>query len=88
MLTPFSSSSFDTVSGGNSRMTADHKLSYLFPTYTRWEVEPESASGSTMTDKNGKKYLDFTSGIGVCNLGHHPKNVEEAVLKQLNQYSL
>lgn len=61
-------------------------MSNLFPTYARWEIEPESAIGSTMTDKNGKKYLDFTSGIGVCNLGHRPKNVEEAVLKQINQY--
>ncbi|TWE08637.1 acetylornithine aminotransferase [Neobacillus bataviensis] len=61
-------------------------MSYLFPTYARWEIEPESASGSTLTDKNGKKYLDFTSGIGVCNLGHRPNNVEEAVHKQLKQY--
>lgn len=61
-------------------------MSHLFPTYARWEIEPESASGSTMKDKNGKKYLDFTSGIGVCNLGHCPKNVEEAVLRQLKQF--
>lgn len=61
-------------------------MSYLFPTYARWDVEPETASGSMLIDKNGKEYLDFTSGIGVCNLGHRPKNVEEAVLKQLNQY--
>ncbi|MFJ5759242.1 acetylornithine transaminase [Neobacillus sp. NPDC093182] len=61
-------------------------MSHLFPTYARWEIEPESASGSTMIDKNGKTFLDFTSGIGVCNLGHCPKNVEEAVLKQLKQF--
>ncbi|PGV52203.1 acetylornithine transaminase [Bacillus sp. AFS037270] len=61
-------------------------MSYLFPTYARWEIEPESASGSTLTDKNGKKYLDFTSGIGVCILGHRPNNVEEAVRKQLKQF--
>lgn len=61
-------------------------MSHLFPTYARWEVEPESANGSTIIDKNGKKYLDFSSGIGVCNLGHRPNHVEEAVLKQLNQY--
>ncbi|WP_223588751.1 acetylornithine transaminase [Neobacillus bataviensis] len=61
-------------------------MSHLFPTYSRWEIEPEIAGGSMMIDKNGKIYLDFTSGIGVCNLGHRPKNVEDAVLKQLNQY--
>lgn len=61
-------------------------MSHLFQTYGRWEIEPASASGCWMTDKNGKKYLDFTSGIGVCNLGHRPKQVEEALLQQLNQY--
>lgn len=61
-------------------------MSNLFQTYGRWEIEPASASGSWMTDVNGKKYLDFTSGIGVCNLGHRPKAVEDAVLTQLNQY--
>ncbi|MGG3467440.1 acetylornithine transaminase [Neobacillus pocheonensis] len=61
-------------------------MSHLFPTYTRWEVEPEIAGGSMLIDKNGNSYLDFTSGIGVCNLGHRPKNVEDAVLKQLNQF--
>ncbi|NRD77831.1 acetylornithine transaminase [Bacillus sp. BRMEA1] len=61
-------------------------MSHLFPTYARWEIEPESASGSTIIDKNGNKYLDFTSGIGVCNLGHRPIHVEKAVHKQLNQY--
>lgn len=61
-------------------------MSNLFQTYGRWEIEPTSASGSWMTDINGKKYLDFTSGIGVCNLGHRPKQVEEAVMHQLNQF--
>ena len=61
-------------------------MSHLFPTYQRWEIEPETAFGSTITDKNGKSYLDFTSGIGVCNLGHRPQVVEEAVNKQIKQF--
>lgn len=61
-------------------------MSHLFQTYVRWDIEPVSASGSTITDKNGKKYLDFSSGIGVCNLGHRPKQIEDAVCKQLNQF--
>ncbi|PLR97629.1 acetylornithine transaminase [Bacillus sp. T33-2] len=61
-------------------------MSYLFPTYQRWEVEPASASGSRITGTDGKEYLDFTSGIGVCNLGHRPKQVEEAVAKQLDSF--
>lgn len=61
-------------------------MGYLFPTYARWDVEPISAEGSFLTDINGKTYLDFTSGIGVCNLGHKPKMVQEAIEKQLNQF--
>ncbi|PWW27705.1 acetylornithine aminotransferase [Cytobacillus oceanisediminis] len=61
-------------------------MSYLFPTYGRWEVEPESADGSFLIDKDGKRYLDFTSGIGVCNLGHCPPAVQEAISAQLNKF--
>lgn len=61
-------------------------MSYLFPTYARWEVEPESAKGSYLKDKNGKTYLDFTSGIGVLNLGHQPEEVKEAIKKQLDRF--
>jgi acetylornithine aminotransferase len=61
-------------------------MSYLFPTYGRWEVEPESAEGSILIDKDGKRYLDFTSGIGVCNLGHRPPPVQEAISVQLNKF--
>ncbi len=61
-------------------------MSHLFPTYSRWEVEPEWAEGSFLYGKDGKKYLDFTSGIGVNNLGHRPKAVQEAVQEQLNKF--
>ncbi|WP_243385743.1 acetylornithine transaminase [Bacillus kexueae] len=58
-------------------------MSYLFPTYARWEVEVSHAEGSYLYDTNGKKYLDFVSGIAVCNLGHRPKKVLEAIEEQL-----
>ncbi|MDQ0217544.1 acetylornithine transaminase [Peribacillus cavernae] len=61
-------------------------MSALFPTYQRWEIEPESAKGSWLTDKNGKKYLDFTSGIGVLNLGHCHDLVKQAVQEQMEKF--
>lgn len=61
-------------------------MSYLFPTYQKWEIEPVSANGCKLIDANGKEYLDFSSGIGVCNLGHRPKAVEEAIETQLKKY--
>ncbi|MCJ7841262.1 acetylornithine transaminase [Lederbergia sp. NSJ-179] len=52
-------------------------MTSLFENYGRWDVELVSGNGTTVTDSEGKTYLDFTSGIGVCGLGHcHPKVVE------------
>ncbi|EIJ81873.1 acetylornithine aminotransferase [Bacillus methanolicus PB1] len=61
-------------------------MSYLFPTYQKWEIEPVSANGCKLMDADGKEYLDFSSGIGVCNLGHRPKAVEEAIEIQLKKF--
>ena len=61
-------------------------MSHLFPTYSKWELEPESAKGSYLYCKDGGVYLDFTSGIGVCNLGHCHPEVKESVEQQLNKF--
>lgn len=61
-------------------------MSHLFPTYARWDVTPIKAKGTYLTAKDGKEYLDFTSGISVCNLGHTPDNVKKAVEIQLEKF--
>lgn len=38
--------------------------------------------GSNVWDHTGKKYLDFTSGISVCNLGHCHPEVTKAIREQ------
>lgn len=58
----------------------------LFPTYNRFDLSVAKASGTIVEDINGKEYLDFGSGIGVCNLGHRHPAVQQAVEKQLNEY--
>lgn len=58
----------------------------LFPTYNRFDVKVKTAQGTKVVDVDGKTYLDFGSGIGVCNLGHRHPAVQEAVEKQLNAY--
>lgn len=60
-------------------------MSYLFPTYARLDIEVEKAEGAYLYDTNGKKYLDFVSGIAVCNLGHCPKTVSQSIQKQLEK---
>jgi acetylornithine aminotransferase len=57
----------------------------LFPTYARVPVRVASGSGSILLDEDGKRYLDFTSGLGVCNLGHCHPAVTAAVEAQLKQ---
>lgn len=61
-------------------------MSNLFPTYARWNIEPRKASGLKITSTEGKEYLDFTSGIGVLNLGHCHELVKSAITEQLNKY--
>ncbi|SIQ90778.1 acetylornithine aminotransferase apoenzyme [Peribacillus simplex] len=61
-------------------------MSNLFPTYARWNIEPKTASGLKITSTAGKEYLDFTSGIGVLNLGHCHELVKSAITEQLNKY--
>ncbi|WP_313427916.1 acetylornithine transaminase [Siminovitchia terrae] len=60
-------------------------MSHLFNTYARWDVELVSGNGTKVIDVNGKEYLDFTSGIGVCNLGHCHPIVVKSVQEQLNK---
>lgn len=58
----------------------------LFPTYNRFNVQVKEALGTEVIDVEGKKYLDFGSGIGVCNLGHRHPAVQKAIETQLDNY--
>lgn len=42
---------------------------YVMGTYGRFPVALKEGKGSTVYDNDGKKYIDFTSGIGVNSLG-------------------
>jgi len=43
------------------------------PTYGRWDVAVERGEGCYLYATDGRKFLDFTSGIAVTSLGHcHP----------------
>ena len=56
-------------------------MTYLFENYKRAPIEFVKAEGSYLIDSEGKAYLDFSSGIGVTNLGFHPQ-VQQALLQQ------
>ncbi|UXR74927.1 aspartate aminotransferase family protein [Staphylococcus sp. IVB6238] len=42
----------------------------------------ESAHGATLTDVNGKSYIDLLSSASSQNVGHTPKKIVEAIKKQ------
>ena len=59
--------------------------SYVMHTYSRLPVEFTYGSGAELVDVDGKRYIDFLSGIGCVSLGHaHPK-VTEALMRQLDR---
>ena len=56
-------------------------MTYLFENYKRAPIEFVKAEGSYLLDSEGKAYLDFSSGIGVTNLGFNPQ-VQQALIQQ------
>ena len=60
---------------------------HMSPVWSRiFPIESERAEGAYIFGTDGKKYLDFTCGIGVTNTGHcHPK-VVEAIREQAGKF--
>ena len=60
----------------------DPKAKHLMETYSRLPIAMRRGNGSWLWDTEGKKYLDYTTGIAVNNLGHcHPK-ITDAIVSQ------
>ena len=57
-------------------------MTKLFQNYKRESIEFIKAADNYLVDKEGNFYLDFSSGIGVTNLGFH-EQVKQAVSEQL-----
>jgi acetylornithine aminotransferase len=66
----------------NSTKELDKK--YVLPTYARADVEFVSGNNAVLVDADGKKYIDFASGIAVCSVGHANKRVNDAICKQIS----
>ena len=55
------------------KQTQQLEREFLLPTYDRFAVQFERGEGVYLYDVEGKRYLDFLSGIGVSALGYgHP----------------
>jgi len=60
---------------------------YFMPTTKRVDLVIKKAKNQFIWDEKGKKYLDFFSGVSVCNLGHLNDAVVKAMKKQLDEYA-
>ena len=57
----------------------------LLHTYNRYQVVFEKGDGVYLYDTDGKKYLDFVSGIAVFALGYHNKEYNDALKEQIDK---
>jgi len=69
----------------NSQELMNLESQVVMQTYKRFPIVLEKGEGPYVWDKDGKKYLDFLSGIAVNALGHsHPKLVA-ALTEQISK---
>ncbi len=60
----------------------DPRRKYLMETYSRLPITMRKGSGSWLWDTEGEKYLDYTTGIAVNNLGHCHPSITDAITSQ------
>ena len=68
----------------NNPFLAEELKSFLH-TFKRQPLLIKKASGSWVWDSQGKKYLDFFSGLAVCGVGHNNQRVVKAVRTQADR---
>ncbi len=57
----------------------------LLHTYNRYQVVLDRGEGVYLYDLDGKKYLDFASGIAVFALGYHYQDYDDALKAQIDK---
>ena len=57
----------------------------LLHTYNRYQVVLDKGDGVYLYDIEGKKYLDFVSGIGVFALGYGNQEFNTALKEQIDK---
>ncbi|RTI58854.1 aspartate aminotransferase family protein [Campylobacter jejuni] len=67
-------------------MKMDYKeQSHIIPTYKRFDIVLEKGQGVYLFDDKAKKYLDFSSGIGVCALGYNHAKFNAKIKAQVDK---
>lgn len=63
----------------------DDENRYVMNTYGRFPVALDHGAGATLWDVEGKKYIDLSSGIGVCAVGYDNPTVVNAITEQAHK---
>ncbi len=67
---------------GENASWAERSDMVFMKTYARYPAAMVKGEGCTLTDAEGRKYLDCLAGIAVCSLGHCHPIVTEAICEQ------
>ena len=65
--------------------TIDKFNEHVMGTYGRYPLVMDAGSNETAVDENGKKYIDFGSGIGTNSLGYCNSEWADAVCEQIRR---
>ena len=57
---------------------------FLMNTYKRTDIAFVRGENSTLFDENGKRYIDFLSGIAVNTLGYSHHKLKTALKEQID----
>ena len=69
----------------NTQEYIDQAEKALLHTYNRYQIVFDHGDGVYLYDTDGKKYLDFVSGIGVYALGYNVKEYNDALKAQIDK---
>lgn len=58
---------------------------YVMNTYGRFPIALDHGQGAVLWDVEGKKYIDLTSGIGVCSVGYNNEKLVAAIDEQAHK---
>jgi acetylornithine/N-succinyldiaminopimelate aminotransferase len=75
----------DVAEGVGLEATRALEERYLMRTYRRAPVDFVRGEGPLLWDSEGRRYLDFLSGISVCSVGHCHPEVAKAVRDQTHR---
>jgi diaminobutyrate-2-oxoglutarate transaminase len=76
----------ENAHGEGSGMAVFDELESAVRSYCRtFPVVFTSASGATLTDEDGREYIDFFAGAGALNYGHNPPAMKRAIIEYMER---